>query len=237
MTAWVYRNGNQTGNSGLVFCRAGTTVSGLNFGGTSNVLGYNWNNSAATYNWNSKLTVPNATWTFVALVVNATEAVIYMKPLNGAMSSATNKVANTASPFDGVTDLGQDPSGGRFFNGSLDEVRIYNTALSASSVAALANAAPTVATAAAATPSPAAGTTAALSVLGASNEFPASSLTYTWSATTIPSGALRAGLLGEWHERRPDHHRDLRQGGQLHLPRNDRRSRRRLRDKQRDRDR
>jgi hypothetical protein len=47
---------------------------------------------------------------------------------------------------------------------------------------------PTVATPAAATPSPAAGTSTALSVLGAYNGGE-SNLTYTWAATTLPSGA------------------------------------------------
>ena len=48
---------------------------------------------------------------------------------------------------------------------------------------------PTVTTAAAATPSPVTGLTTALSVLGADVDTGPSSLTYTWSATTLPSGA------------------------------------------------
>ncbi len=51
-----------------------------------------------------------------------------------------------------------------------------------------ANAAPTVATPAAATPSPVGGTTAALSVLG-NDDHGEGNLTYTWSATSVPSGA------------------------------------------------
>src|SRR5262249_22931852 len=47
--------------------------------------------------------------------------------------------------------------------------------------------APTLATAAHASPSPVAGTTTALSVLGADDGGEAN-LTYTWTATTVPSG-------------------------------------------------
>ena len=52
---------------------------------------------------------------------------------------------------------------------------------------------PTIATAAASTPSPASGTTASLSVLGA-DLAGESTLTYTWMATTVPTGARRRPL-------------------------------------------
>jgi regulation of enolase protein 1 (concanavalin A-like superfamily) len=68
----------------------------------------------------------------------------------------------------------------------------HNTGISATAVfsnVSVSN--PTIATAAAAAPSPATGTTTALSVLGAdtSSNTGESSLTYTWAATNIPSGA------------------------------------------------
>ena len=57
-----------------------------------------------------------------------------------------------------------------------------------------ANHAPTVATAAAATPATVTGTTTALSALGADADTAESTLTYTWAATTLPSGATAPGL-------------------------------------------
>jgi plastocyanin/regulation of enolase protein 1 (concanavalin A-like superfamily) len=187
ISGWVLRNGTQSSWSGLVFSRAGSTTSGLHFG-TANELRYTWNGSSSTYNWNSGLVVPNGQWTFVALAVSPTNATLYMDPLGGSMTSAVNAVANAASAFDGATDIGQDPLGGRFFNGSMDEVRIYNTTLSAAAITALANLGPTVATPAAANPSPVAGTTTNLSVLGSSGAGE-STLSYAWSATSIPNGA------------------------------------------------
>ncbi|EDY17497.1 Ig family protein [Chthoniobacter flavus Ellin428] len=196
VTGWVLRNGSQSSWTGLVFCRAGTTACGLHFG-TANELRYTWNNSSSTYNWNSGLTVPNAQWTFVALVITPTNASIYMQPLGGGMISATNNVANSSAAFDGSTTFGQDPNGQtRYFNGSLDEVRIYNTSLDASAIAGLAVATPTVATAAAANPSPTTTFNTTLSALGTSNIYPESGLTYTWSATGIPAGATLPSIAG-----------------------------------------
>ena len=189
ITGWVKRSGSQSAWTGLVFCRAGTTTCGLHFG-TANELRYTWNGGSSTYNWNSGLTVADGQWTFVALVVTPANATIYMQPQGGSMLSATNSVANTAAAFDGVTTFGQDPNGGtRYFNGSMDEVRLYNTALDGPTIAGLAVAVPAVATAAGTASVPSSSLTTSLSALGASSIYPESGLTYTWTATSIPAGA------------------------------------------------
>ena len=155
---------------------------------TNNQLSYTWNNSSSTYNWASGLTVPNNQWTFVALVVTAGNATLYMQPLGGAMQTATNAVANTANAFSGTTYIGEDFAGGRLFDGTIDDVRIYTSSLSAASIASVAAVTPTVATAAAASPSPITATTTAFSVLGA-DASGAANLTYTWAATSLPADA------------------------------------------------
>lgn len=128
ITGWLKRTGSQTGWSGLVFCRSGTTTSGLHFG-TANELRYTWNNSPSTYNWNSGLTVPDGVWTFVALAVEPTRAIIYFAT-NGVLYSATNNVANPVQAFSGTTYFGYDPnSSTRRLNGFLDEVAIFNRTL------------------------------------------------------------------------------------------------------------
>jgi hypothetical protein len=194
ISGWVKRNGTQSGWNGIVFTRDSSSACGLHFG-TANELRYTWNDAGSTYNWNSALIPPNGQWTFVALVISATNAKIYMQPLGGSMTSATNNVANAAGAFNGVTIIGGDSnSSSRFINASIDEVRFYNTSLSATQIAALANPAPTVAAAAAATPGSVTGTTTSLSALGASNIYNESSLTYTWTATSVPSGATVPGF-------------------------------------------
>jgi len=128
ITGWVKRSGAQTAWSGLVFCRSGGTTAGLHFG-TSDELRYTWNNSGSTYNWNSGLTVPDGVWTFVALVIQPSQGIIYMAT-NATLSSAVNAVANVAQAFAGTTYLGYDPnSAARRLNGALDEVAIFNRAL------------------------------------------------------------------------------------------------------------
>jgi autotransporter-associated beta strand protein len=128
LTGWLKRTGGQVGWSGLIFCRSGTTTSGLHFG-TANELRYTWNDSPSTYNWNSGLTVPDGVWTFVALTVQPTRAIIYFAT-NGVLYSATNNVANPVQAFGGTTYLGYDPNSSiRRLNGFLDEVAIFNRAL------------------------------------------------------------------------------------------------------------
>jgi hypothetical protein len=189
ITGWVRRSGTQAPFAGLVFCRAGTTACGLHLG-AANELRYTWNNASATYDYNSGLTVPDAQWTFVALVITPVDATLYLQPQGGTLRSAVNPVENVVEAFDGVTTLGQDPgSSTRCYLGALDEVRIYNTPLSMDKIAALAIATPTVASAAAAVPATVTSTNTALSVLGGSTVLPESALSYTWAVTTLPAGA------------------------------------------------
>ena len=133
MTGWVKRSGVQTAWSGILFCRSGSTTSGLHFG-TANELRYTWNNSSSTYNWSSTLVPPDGVWTFVALTISPSQAVIYMAT-NGTLQAATNIVANAAQAFAGTTYLGYDPnSSSRRINGVLDEVAIYNHTLTAAQI-------------------------------------------------------------------------------------------------------
>ncbi len=152
ITGWVKRNGTQSDYTGIVFYRNGSgTASGISMR-SSGVLAYHWNDNSSTYSWASGLTVPDGVWTFVALVITPSNATMYMQPVGAAMQSASNAVSNAARLFSGLTYIGEDSGGGRLFNGSLDDIRIYNTSLSAANIASLGNLPPTVATAAAAAP-------------------------------------------------------------------------------------
>ncbi len=128
ISGWVKRSGSQASWAGIFFCRSGSTAVGLHFG-TANELRYTWNNASNTYNWNSGLVPPDGQWTYVALAVQPTKATIYMSTASG-LSSATNTVSHAVQAFAGTAYLGQDPNGGRWFNGMLDEVAVYNQTLS-----------------------------------------------------------------------------------------------------------
>lgn len=135
-SGWVRRNGTQVSWSGVVFCRSGATVAGVHFG-TAQELRYTWNDGANTYNWNSGLTVPNDQWTFFALTIEPTRAIMY-RGTNSVLRSATNNVTHAAQTFPGTTYLGYDPnSSTRRLNGLLDEVALFNRTLSPTEVAAL----------------------------------------------------------------------------------------------------
>ena len=123
ITAWVRRTGNQSPFAGIVYSRDANTVAGLSLG-TASELRYTWNDAGNTFNWNSGLVLPNNQWTFVALVVEPHRARIMM---NTAL--AVNPVSHDVEQFDGEILLGADAAGGRHFAGEIDEVRIYDYAL------------------------------------------------------------------------------------------------------------
>lgn len=133
---WLNLAGMQAHASGLVFCRSGGTVSGLaiSAASTTNQLGYNWNNNSSAYNWNSGIILPTNQWSFVALAVSPSNAVVYMAT-NVTLISATNAVTNAVQPFAGTTYLGYDSNqSARRLNGLLDEVAIFNQTLTANQI-------------------------------------------------------------------------------------------------------
>jgi alpha-L-arabinofuranosidase len=182
MSGWVKRNGAQSDYTGIVFYRNGSgTASGISMR-SSGQLAYHWNDSSSSWSWSSGLTVPDGVWTFVALVITPSNATMYMQPAGAAMQSAVNTASNAAQSFSGVAYIGQDPLGGRFFNGSLDDFRIIGRALSAAEIRQFIY--PTIITAANA--GSVTSTSALLSILGADATGGESSLKYTWSVIGTP---------------------------------------------------
>jgi len=143
ITAWVYPMSAETNAVGLVYDR-GADVAGLSYSYSTNAsgdytLGYNWNNDRTTYFWNSGLVPPANQWSFVALVVTPTAATIYLANTNG-VNVAVHNYPNVAQSFSGPITIGNDPedtTGNRVFNGAMDEVAVFNQALSQSQVLAL----------------------------------------------------------------------------------------------------
>jgi len=133
VTAWIYPLGSQAAYTGLFFCRSGSTVSGMNYDSAGVNLGYTWNNNASTWGWSSGVQPPANQWSFVALVVQPAGATVYLINTNGVQSAA-NAVANTSQAFPGAGTIGTDTyaATARGFNGLMDEVAIFNQALTAS---------------------------------------------------------------------------------------------------------
>jgi hypothetical protein len=147
MSAWIEPNGLQAIFAGVVFCRddadndgafssPADTAAGLAFsyaGGWAPTLeiSYNWNDE--WWNWHSGLEVPDGQWSFVAIVVEPTQATLYMYE-NGSLSEKVNAKPHAIEQFGGIGTIAYDNSLGTAnernpFNGKIDDVRIYNKAL------------------------------------------------------------------------------------------------------------
>ena len=141
ITAWINPNGMVGANWGLFTWVNGSDKAGFGFGSNSTngvaELGYTWNgNSPNTYNFHSGLYAPLGQWSFVALTVTPTNSSIYLYYIDGN-TGATNLlksiqvITNSSEAFSGGTTwIGSDSSAGRNFNGTLDEVAVFNKSLS-----------------------------------------------------------------------------------------------------------
>jgi hypothetical protein len=130
ITAWIYPIGAQAAYTGLVFCRSGGTVAGMNLNSAGTDLGYTWNNNSGSWGWSSGVQPPLNQWSFVALVAQPAGATVYLINTNG-MLSATNALLHPNQAFSGAGTIGTDAyaSMARVFNGMMDEVAVFNRAL------------------------------------------------------------------------------------------------------------
>jgi len=130
ITAWIKSNANQSGYTGLVFRRSGDeNASGFGFSGTANELGYHWNNTK--WDWHSGLVVPNGKWVFVAISIGTTQASVYLgDPDASSLQTTTTSHSTHTEQFNGA-NIGCDSylEANRYFNGSIDEVGIWDEAL------------------------------------------------------------------------------------------------------------
>ncbi|HEY3862974.1 MAG TPA: immunoglobulin domain-containing protein [Verrucomicrobiae bacterium] len=135
ITAWINPTTSTEANSTAIVMNrgSGNDVEGLIFNTSGHfTLGYEWNNDANTASWDSGLVPPPDQWSFVSLVVTPVDATISMMTTNGVLSS-THTYPHPVEPFAGTTMIGDDPGsavGLLTFNGTIDEVGIFNQALS-----------------------------------------------------------------------------------------------------------
>jgi Concanavalin A-like lectin/glucanases superfamily len=143
ITAWINPTDYQNPHAGIVMLK-GTGNGGLNYSASFTdpvsgrpCLGYSWNGGDG--GWNTGLQPPPGIWSFVALVVTATDETMYLFNTNG-MSMSYKTGANTVGTeaFLQPGAIGADTFwmdwGGQHatFQGSIDEVAIFTKALSGS---------------------------------------------------------------------------------------------------------
>ena len=142
LTAWIYPTGSQADYAGLLFYRSGGTVAGLGYGGSfgsnAGMIGYTWNNDQSTWNWTSGLTPPANQWSFVALAIEPSRAILYLAN-SGGLQTATNDFTHVNQSFSSPGTIGTDTynSSARAFNGILDEVAVFNYTLTLSQIQSL----------------------------------------------------------------------------------------------------
>ena len=132
ITGWVKAAGPQAPSAALLLNRGSSAAGLIMDAGGGLGLGYNWNDDPATYNWSSGLFLPGSDWAYVALVVQPTQAALYVAEGTNVSSftGATNLLSHAAVPFVGTTILGGDPAfNNRYFVGALDEVAVFNRSL------------------------------------------------------------------------------------------------------------
>ncbi|MGD0260193.1 MAG: immunoglobulin domain-containing protein [Verrucomicrobiota bacterium] len=143
IAAWVYDTypGSTAEANMTIFFQRSTYVFGLSVnpdpisGGDE--LRYTWNGTG--YSFNSFLDLPTNQWAFTALVITPTNATLYLQNGTG-MQSTNSPGANPSATFAGLSDIGYDTAGGgnlRFWNGSIANLMVFNTALSPVAVNAL----------------------------------------------------------------------------------------------------
>jgi hypothetical protein len=116
-------------------------------------IGYAWNDlTGSSQFWDSQIVLPSNQWSFVGAVITPTNATMYVFNTNGVSTGFNDgTVTNIFAPFtnlvmsiDTPEYIGTNPdgsSGERNFNGAIDEVAVFNRAMSSNELQALYNAA------------------------------------------------------------------------------------------------
>ena len=133
--AWI--NGHKNDNwAGIVMSR-GTNATGIGYG-ANDTLHYTWNNnSGTTYNWVGAPVIPDDEWAFVAVAIEPGKASGYLWQ-DGTLLSGENTIDHIVQTVDAV-EISRDNCCGpsRFFIGLMDDVYIYDRALSDAEVAGM----------------------------------------------------------------------------------------------------
>lgn len=131
-SGWI--RGNSFANTpGFIFDRdpPGSFAEGL-WADPGGNLRYTWSNDFP----GSTLTMNTGEWTFIAMTVSPAQLIVYKGTRDGGLQSQTY---NTGYATQTLNDLwiGQDPASSRFFDGLMDDVRIYERTLTPADIQAL----------------------------------------------------------------------------------------------------
>ncbi len=131
ITVWIKRNGSQDHATGIFYTRSGSTADAGVILNDENKLWARWTSGP---DWHSNLQIPDGSWVLIAYVIEPSKTSLYLH--DGTLHSESNIASYGSEEFDGTSYLGWDQNypTSRYFDGSLDDVRIYNYALSAQEI-------------------------------------------------------------------------------------------------------
>jgi len=140
ITAWVKQNLDNTW-VGIVSSRESYPecgddsseigIYGSMYGGPDG-LGYDWSCGTEEWQFDAELDVPfDGTWTFIAVSVDPTGATLYMKPDTGPLQTGVRNTEthDVQKNFAESFWIGRSSVDGGYFQGKIDDVRIYGYAL------------------------------------------------------------------------------------------------------------
>jgi hypothetical protein len=104
-------------------------VYGKAYGGPDG-LGYDWSCGTEEWQWDAGVDITDNVWTFIALAVDPCGATLYKREAGGSLQTGIrNEVAHSVQKnFADHFVIGSDDKGG-YFQGAIDDVRLYAYAL------------------------------------------------------------------------------------------------------------
>jgi hypothetical protein len=135
MAGWIKPNGPQPDWSSIIMQRDPGLATGFNILGYQ--LAYHWNDTSSSWNFRGGDMIAEDDWTFAAVTIEPDQATFYV---NGEAGSV-NEITHEPCLWNSNVYLGGDGTAGwvaRRMNGALDEVVIYDRALSVGEIRYLA---------------------------------------------------------------------------------------------------
>lgn len=137
ISTWVYKQANSVSYAAIIAQQASTSgyfTYALQEDGNQNICAVVGRYAVASYT--TCHAIPLTTWTHIVMTYSANTVTLYY---NGEFSGTAAYPGTVVNPPNGTAYLGNDPASpsNRWWNGRIDEVRVYNRAFSAAEVNSL----------------------------------------------------------------------------------------------------